>query len=69
MIKIIRMINLSINFIFNESHLVIYDVLEREVRTTVLIINPEGEIIARSYFDIKQLYPRPGWVSHDVENI
>ena len=37
--------------------------------TTVLIINPGGEIIGRSYSEIKQLYPRPGWVSHDAENI
>ena len=35
MIEIIRMINLSINFIFKESHLVIYDVLGRQVRTLV----------------------------------
>ena len=37
--------------------------------TTVLIINPEGEIIGRSYSEIKQIFPRPGWVSHDAENI
>ena len=37
--------------------------------TTVLIINPGGEIIGRSYSEIKQLFPRPGWVSHDAENI
>ena len=35
MIEIIRMINLSINFIFKESHLVIYDVLGRQVRTLI----------------------------------
>lgn len=37
--------------------------------TTVLIINPGGEIIGRSYSEIKQIFPRPGWVSHDAENI
>ena len=37
--------------------------------TTVLIINPGGEIIGRSYSEIKQYFPRPGWVSHDAENI
>ena len=37
--------------------------------TTVLIINPGGEIIGRSYSEISQLFPRPGWVSHDAENI
>ena len=37
--------------------------------TTVLIINPGGEIIGRFYSEIKQLFPRPGWVSHDAENI
>ena len=35
--------------------------------TTVLIINPGGEIIGRSYSEIKQLYPHPGWVSHDAD--
>jgi len=35
----------------------------------VLIINPEGEIIGRSYSEIKKLILRPGWVSHDIKNI
>jgi len=36
--------------------------------TTVLIINPGGEIIGRSYSEIKQLFPRPGWVTISVLN-
>jgi len=37
--------------------------------TTVLLINREWEIVSRSYREIPQIYPEPGWVSHDPETI
>lgn len=37
--------------------------------TTILIIDRKGEIISRSYGEITQIYPQPGWVEHDPEEI
>ncbi|MBI3927966.1 MAG: glycerol kinase GlpK [Armatimonadetes bacterium] len=37
--------------------------------TTVLILDPNLEVVGRSYQEFEQLYPRPGWVSHDPEGI
>ncbi|SRR5579875_1916264 len=37
--------------------------------TTVLIIDPEGRIRGRAYGEIRQFFPRPGWVEHDAEEI
>jgi glycerol kinase len=37
--------------------------------TTVLIIDPEGHIRGRAYGEIRQFFPRPGWVEHDPEEI
>lgn len=37
--------------------------------TTVLIVDEKGDIISRSYGEITQIYPRPGWVEHDPEEI
>lgn len=37
--------------------------------TTVLIVNENGEIISRGYGEITQIYPQPGWVEHDPEEI
>lgn len=32
----------------------------------VLIFNHEGEIITSAYQEIKQFFPNPGWVEHDL---
>lgn len=37
--------------------------------TTVLIIDGKGDIVSRSYGELTQIYPRPGWVEHDPEEI
>jgi glycerol kinase len=37
--------------------------------STVLLINTCGEIVARSYCEFTQRYPRPGWVEHDATEI
>ncbi|MEN6391435.1 MAG: glycerol kinase GlpK [Syntrophomonas sp.] len=37
--------------------------------TTVLIVDEKGDIISRGYGEITQIYPRPGWVEHDPEEI
>jgi len=37
--------------------------------TTALLIDREGRIVGRSYREITQNYPRPGWVEHDPHEI
>ncbi|MGH7916929.1 MAG: FGGY family carbohydrate kinase, partial [Candidatus Binataceae bacterium] len=37
--------------------------------TTVMVLDGRGRIRARSYGEIRQFYPRPGWVEHDAEEI
>ncbi len=37
--------------------------------TTVLVINREGDVAGRAYAEFRQIYPQPGWVSHDAEEI
>jgi glycerol kinase len=37
--------------------------------TTVLVIDPEGQIQGRAYGEIRQFFPRAGWVEHDPEEI
>jgi len=37
--------------------------------TTVFVIDASGKIRARAYREIRQFYPRPGWVEHDPEEI
>lgn len=37
--------------------------------TTVLILSPEGEILGRAYSEFRQIFPQPGWVSHNAEEI
>jgi len=37
--------------------------------TTVLIINHIGNIVSRAYREFTQIYPRPGWVEHDPQEI
>lgn len=37
--------------------------------TTALLINHAGHIISRSYREFTQIYPHPGWVEHDPQEI
>ncbi len=37
--------------------------------TTVIIIDQVGGLVASSDFDFKQIYPQPGWVEHNPEDI
>ncbi|WP_349259262.1 FGGY family carbohydrate kinase, partial [Candidatus Binatus sp.] len=37
--------------------------------TTVLVVDRRGRIRGRAYTEIRQYYPKPGWVEHDPEEI
>lgn len=37
--------------------------------TTVLLVNREGTVVSRAYRGFKQIYPHPGWVEHDPQEI
>ena len=37
--------------------------------TTVLLVDSEGEVCGSAYGELRQIYPRPGWVEHDPEEI
>ena len=37
--------------------------------TTALLVDVQGNIIARGYQEFTQYYPQPGWVEHDPEEI
>jgi len=37
--------------------------------TTAIVLDGSGRIRARAYGEIRQYYPRPGWVEHDPEEI
>jgi glycerol kinase len=37
--------------------------------TTVMVIDEAGRIRGRAYGEVRQYYPRPGWVEHDAEQI
>lgn len=37
--------------------------------TTAMVIDRQGHVRGRSYGEIRQYYPRPGWVEHDPEEI
>ncbi|MBV8361983.1 MAG: glycerol kinase GlpK [Deltaproteobacteria bacterium] len=37
--------------------------------TTAMVIDAGGRIRGRAYGEIRQFYPRPGWVEHDPEEI
>ena len=37
--------------------------------TTVLLVDAQGNIVARGYQEFTQYYPHPGWVEHDPEEI
>ncbi len=37
--------------------------------TTVILVDHQGEIQAKAYREFKQIYPQPGWVEHDPNEI
>ena len=37
--------------------------------STVLILDRSGTPVGRAYSEFRQIYPRPGWVEHDAEEI
>ena len=37
--------------------------------TTVLLLDHAGQCVGRAYSEFRQIYPRPGWVEHDPEEI
>jgi glycerol kinase len=37
--------------------------------STALLFNEKGETVARAYRKIRQIFPQPGWVEHDPEEI
>ena len=37
--------------------------------TTVFVVDAAGRIRGRAYAEIRQYYPKPGWVEHDPEEI
>ena len=37
--------------------------------TKVLVLDGEGDIPGRAYSEFRQIYPQPGWVSHDAVEI
>lgn len=37
--------------------------------TTALVLDSQGEILGRGYSEFRQIFPRPGWVSHNATEI
>jgi len=37
--------------------------------STVLLLDHSGQVVGRDYSEFKQIYPQPGWVEHDPEEI
>jgi glycerol kinase len=37
--------------------------------TRVVIVSRDGQIVSRAYREFTQIYPQPGWVEHDPEEI
>ncbi|MCA9735439.1 glycerol kinase GlpK [candidate division KSB1 bacterium] len=37
--------------------------------TTAILYNKQGQITAKAYREFTQIYPQPGWVEHDAEEI
>jgi len=37
--------------------------------TKVILFDKEGKLISSAYQEIRQIYPKPGWVEHDPEEI
>jgi len=37
--------------------------------STILVLDHAGDVVGRAYSEFTQIYPKPGWVEHDAEEI
>ncbi len=37
--------------------------------STALVVDPDGQVTGRGYAELPQLFPKPGWVEHDPDQI
>ena len=37
--------------------------------STIMVVDASGHILSRAYGEVRQYYPRPGWVEHDADQI
>jgi glycerol kinase len=37
--------------------------------TTSLLINSEGQVVSKAYREVHALYPQPGWVEEDAQEL
>jgi glycerol kinase len=37
--------------------------------STALLINKDGQVVGRAYRELRQIYPQPGWVEHNPDEI
>ena len=51
----------------NEKHILAID--QGTTGTTALLIDHNGRVISRAYREFTQIYPHPGWVEHDPQEI
>lgn len=51
------------------NHKYILSIDQSTSGTKTLLVNQQGEVIARSAMEHKQIYPKPGWVEHDPMQI
>jgi len=50
-----------------ESYILAID--EGTTGSTALLIDKDGQVAARAYRELRQIYPQPGWVEHDPNEI
>jgi glycerol kinase len=50
-----------------ESYILAID--EGTTGSTALLINKDGQVTTRAYRKLRQIYPQPGWVEHDPDEI
>ena len=61
---------ISINAIKGETMAeIILSIDQGTTGTTVVLLDPELNICAHGYKAFRQIYPKPGWVEHDPEDI
>jgi glycerol kinase len=50
-----------------ESYILAID--EGTTGSTALLFDKDGQVISRAYRELRQIFPQPGWVEHDAEEI
>jgi glycerol kinase len=50
-----------------ESYILAID--EGTTGSTALLINNDGQVVGRAYRELRQIYPQPGWVEHNPDEI